>query len=213
MYRPTIVASGKFHVSVIKAIDKLAGAPPAMIAPSHGLIWRKNPQRIIELYRQWSSYGREPGRPEVTLIYGSMYGNTEAMMNAVAHGIASAGVALEIFDAARIHASYILPSLWTRQGVMIGAPTYEGGIFPPVGEAIRIAGHKAVRKRTAAMFGSYGWSGGARRELEKIIEPLGWTLADTLEIAGGPTADQLRAAEDFGLRFAALVRDGAAQTQ
>jgi flavorubredoxin len=203
-YFANIVA--KFHVSVIKAIDKLGGAAPKMIAPSHGLIWRKHPERIIQLYREWASFGREPGRPEVTLLYGSMYGNTEAMMNAVAHGIASEGVALDIFDAARIHVSYILPSLWTRRGVMIGAPTYEGGIFPPVGEALRIAGHKAVRKRSAAMFGSYGWSGGARRELEKIIEPLDWTLTDTLELPGGPTPEQLRKAERFGARFAASLK-------
>ncbi|MBD3317553.1 MAG: FprA family A-type flavoprotein [Chitinivibrionales bacterium] len=203
-YFANIVA--KFHVSVIKAIDKLADTEPQMIAPSHGLIWRNNPARIIQLYREWAAMGRQPGKTEVTLIYGSMYGNTESLMNAVAHGIASAGMALEIFDAARIHTSYILPSLWTRQGVMVGAPTYEGGIFPPVGEALRIAGHKSIKKRTAAMFGSYGWSGGARRELEKIVEPLAWTLTDTFEVPGGPTTQQLHAAEEFGSRFAESLR-------
>src|SRR5208337_4124683 len=98
------------------AIDRFKGIPISIVAPSHGLIWREQPRRIIELYEQWAQYATGKAEEGVTLVYGSMYGNTEAMMNAVAHGISHAGAPVEIFDAARTHASYILPSLWKRQG-------------------------------------------------------------------------------------------------
>jgi flavorubredoxin len=192
----------KFTTPVLKAINKLANFPIDIIAPSHGLIWRKNPSRIIELYRQWCEYASKPGAPAITLIYGSMYGNTETAMNAVCQGISRAGTEVEIFDAARVHASYILPSLWTKNGVIIGSPTYEGALFPPVSQVLEIAGHKSIRNKKAAAFGSYGWSGGAEKELNRILEPLKWELLSTLNFAGGPSKDILKKAEEFGFDFA-----------
>src|SRR4030067_455069 len=96
-------------------------------------------------------FSAEPAR---TPAYGSRYGNTERMMNAVAVGISQAGVPVEVFDAGRTHVSYILPSLWTRAGVMIGAPTYEVKLFPPMAEVLTMAVSKRVLSRQAAYFGS-----------------------------------------------------------
>jgi anaerobic nitric oxide reductase flavorubredoxin len=135
-----------------------------------------------------------------------MYGNTEKMMNAVAQGISREGVPLTIFDAAHTHVSYILPSLWTQQGVMVGAPTYEGSLFPPMAQVLDMAAQKRIRNKKVARFGSYGWSGGAQRHFERIIEPLKWELVDTFEFMGGPTEDDLRQGEEFGARFARLIK-------
>jgi len=208
-YYANIVAL--FSGPVLKAIAKLADVPISIIAPSHGLIWRGNPQLIVDLYRRWAEYATGPTEAGVTLIYGSMYGNTEKMMNAVAQGISRAGVPLTIFDAAHTHVSYILPSLWTQRGVMVGAPTYEGSLFPPVAQALESAAHKRIRNKKAARFGSYGWSGGAQRHFERIIEPLKWEVMDTFEFVGGPTEADLRHGEEFGTRFARLIRETGAQ--
>jgi anaerobic nitric oxide reductase flavorubredoxin len=195
-----------FSGPVLKAIAKLADVPVSIIAPSHGLIWRGNPQLIVDLYRRWAEYATGPTEVGVTLVYGSMYGNTEKMMNAVAQGISREGVSLTIFDAAHTHVSYILPSLWTQRGVMVGAPTYEGSLFPPVAQALDVVAHKRIRNKTVARFGSYGWSGGAQRDFERIIKPLKWEMADTFEFIGGPTEDDLGRGEEFGARFARLVQ-------
>ncbi|MFB0533380.1 MAG: FprA family A-type flavoprotein [Anaerolineae bacterium] len=195
-----------FSGPVLKAIAKLADVPVSVIAPSHGLIWRGNPQLIVDLYRQWAEYATGPTEVGVTLIYGSMYGNTEKMMNAVAQGISREGVPLTIFDAAHTHVSYILPSLWTQRGVMVGAPTYEGSLFPPVAQVLDMAAQKRIRSKKVARFGSYGWSGGAQRHFERIIEPLKWELVDTLEFMGGPTEEDLRHGEEFGSSFARHIQ-------
>ena len=102
----------------------------------------------------------------------------------------------------------MLPSLWTRSGVMIGAPTYEGGLFPPMAHVLNIAAKKRVLNKKVARFGSYGWSGGAQRDFEKIIEPLHWELTDTLEFIGEPNEEEFRKGEEFGARFAELVKAG-----
>jgi len=199
-YFVNIVA--KFTTAVLKAIAKIDGVPIDIIAPSHGLVWRKNPSRIVELYRQWCELAGKPGTPAITLIYGSMYGNTESVMNAVSHGISRTGVKTAMYDAARTHVSYILPSLWENAGVLIGAPTYEGTLFPPVRQVIDMAVQKSIKNKRAAMFGSFGWGGGAAKELRRIVEPLGWHLIDTFEFAGGPSLQILKQAEEFGKKFA-----------
>ena len=203
-YYVNIVAN--FSARVLGAIEKLAGLPVEVIAPSHGLIWRKNPSRIVELYKKWAEYAKGQTEPAVTLVYGSMYGYTELMMNAVAQGISQADVPLEIFDAARTHVSYILPSLWTKRGVMIGASTYEVSLFPPVEEVLRMAAHKNIKNKKSAYFGSFGWSGGAKRGLEKIIEPLKWDLVDIFEFRGYPKKEDLEKGEEFGRKFAESIK-------
>ncbi len=197
-----------FSKMVLKAIDKLDGVPVSVIAPSHGLVWRQDPGHIVELYRQWAEYGTgdRPTEVGITMLYGSMYGNTEKMMNAVAQGIASEGVPLTIFDVARTHVSYILPALWTQRGVMVGAPTYEGSLFPPMTHVLEVASTKRIQNKQVARFGSYGWSGGAQRRFEQLLKPLKWELMDSFEFQGGPTDEDLRHGEEFGAQFARQIK-------
>lgn len=203
-YYVNIVAN--YSPRVLSAIDKLADIPVDVIAPSHGLIWRKDPARIVGLYKKWAQYASGESEPGITLIHGSMYGNTDVAMSAVAQGISKAGVPFEIFDAARTHVSYILPSLWTKKAVMIGAPTYEVSLFPPMADVLNMAVRKRIRNKKAAYFGSYGWSGGALKEIQKTIEPLKWDLEDTFEFLGAPKAHDIQKAEEFGFRFAQAVK-------
>jgi flavorubredoxin len=121
-------------------------------------------------------------------------------------GDASERIAVRIFDVTRTHVSYILPSLWTQQGVMIGAPTYEGSLFPPMAQTLVVAEHKHIKGRTAAWFGSHGWSGGALRNLKRLLEPMDWALTGEFEFAGAPTVDELRRGEDFGAEFARQIK-------
>jgi len=199
-YYVNIVA--RFSGPVLRAIDKLGALDIDVIAPSHGLIWRQDPSRIVALYAEWARYATEPAHAGVTLIYGSMYGKTEEMMNAVAEGVAKVDVPLQIFDAARTHASYVLPSLWTKSGVIVGAPTYEVSLFPPVAHMLEMAMHKRIKNRKAAYFGSYGWSKGARHDCEKLTAGLDWDWTQALEVRGRPTGADLHAAEDLGETFA-----------
>jgi flavorubredoxin len=134
-----------------------------------------------------------------------MYGNTETAMNAVVQGVSAEGIEVDIFDAARTHVSYILPSLWENAGVLVGAPTYEGSLFPPVKQAIEMAVEKSIRYKKVGMFGSYGWSGGARKDLQRLVEPLKWEFVDAFEFAGGASKDELKKAEEFGRAFAKAI--------
>ncbi|OPL11579.1 MAG: MBL fold metallo-hydrolase [Firmicutes bacterium ML8_F2] len=202
-YYANIVAS--FSAQTLRAIEKLKELPVSVIAPSHGLIWRNNPTRIINLYKQWAEYAKTGGKPAVTVLYGSMYGNTGAMMDAVTQGLTSTGISVDLFDVSRTHGSYILPSLWEKQGVVLGVPTYEGRLFPPAAHFLDLAGRKSIKNKKLAYFGSYGWSGGARRELDKILETLKWELVDSFDFAGGPTMEDFKKGEVFGKNFGNVI--------
>jgi len=204
-YYANIVA--KFSHNVLRAIKKLSGLDISIIAPSHGLVWREDPGRIVELYQKWASYAEGPTEPGVTLLYGSMYGNSEKMMNAVAQGISDSGLPVEIFDVARTHTSYILSSLWTQAGVMIGAPTYETNLFPPMAEVLHMCAMKRVRNKICGMFGSHGWSGGAVKHARSIVEPLKWDFADALDFTGAPSKEDMMRGVRYGQEFAARVKE------
>jgi anaerobic nitric oxide reductase flavorubredoxin len=203
-YFVNIVAS--FCKPVRNALAKLQELQISIIAPSHGLVWKNHPERIIELYAKWAGYATEPGDPGVTLLYASMYGNTERMMEVVAQGVADEGVPLQIFNVAKIHISRILPSLWLNQGVLVGAPTYEGCLFPDMVHALEVAHIKHVPARTTAIFGSHAWLGGAKREFEEMIAEYKWDLTGSLDFFGAPSLDELEKGRRFGAEFARKVR-------
>lgn len=203
-YYVNIVAN--YSQRVLAAIEKMANIPLEMVAPSHGLIWRKNPQKIVELYQRWAKYASGPADKGITLVFGSMYGFTESMMDAVARGVTRSGLPFQVFDAARTHSSYILPSLWTNEGVIVGAPTYEVRLFPPVKAVLDMAAHKRIFGRKAAFFGTYGWSGGAFKEFQRIANELKWTITHNLEIKGMPGKEELEKAENWGEAFARLIQ-------
>lgn len=202
-YYANIVAT--FSTPVLKAIEKLSSLPVQVIAPSHGLIWRENPGMVVDLYKRWAQYASSPAEKGVTLLYGSMYGNTERIMSSLLNGMSKAGIAVDVFNVTQTHVSYILASLWKNRGVVIGAPTYEGSLFPPMADVLHMASVKHVQFKTAAIFGSYGWSGGASKKIKEIVESLKWQIIDVFDVNGGPTNEDLQKMEEFGYNFAKKI--------
>ena len=73
---------------------------------------------------------------------------------------------------------------------------------------MEMAAVKRIQNKKVARFGSYGWSGGAQRHFERLIEPLKWELTDSFEFVGAPSDDDLKRGEEFGIQFAQLVKGG-----
>ena len=205
-YYANIVAA--FSKPVLNAGEKLAGVPLRIVAPSHGLVWRKNPKRIVDLYMRWSSYGKGPAEKGVTLLHGSMYGNTDKMVASIKSGLKAAGVPVDAHDVTSTPVSYILPSIWKNQGVVIGAPTYEGTLFPTMQMVLYMAEIKRAFNKQAIYFGSYGWGGGATRFLKSQFEKMNWELGETLEFAGQAREENLTEAFEMGKRFGKMILEG-----
>ncbi len=203
-YFTNIVAP--FSKSVLSAIAKFEDTPIKIVAPSHGLVWRKDPGRIIGLYQHWSEYYQNPAEVGVTALFGTMYRNTEHAMSAVLEGIASQDVPVRVYDVRKTHMSYILPDLWTQRGVLVAAPTYEGGMFPPMMDALMMADRKRIRHKKAAYIGSYAWSGGAKKDFESMAEKIAWDVVNSINFLGGPGDIGLNRARELGVQLAQAVK-------
>lgn len=201
-YYANIVAM--YSQPVQKALTKLKDLPISILAPSHGPIWRKDIGRVVELYRRWSNWEGEKG---VALVYGSMYGNTLETMEAVARGVVKGGCpTLRVYDVSRAPFSFVLGECWRYKGIILGAPTYDTGLYPPMENLLSALEHKRLRNRICGIFGSYSWSGGAAKKMQETVEGLKWELVEpVLAFTSHATKEQLQEAEALGQAVAEKV--------
>ena len=172
---------GKYGVHVQKALTKLSGLSIKTIAPSHGLVWRKDIAKVIQLYDRWSKCEAEEG---VVIIYGTIYGNTARMADMVARSLAEEGVRnIRVFDVAKTDSSYLINEIWRCKGVILGSCAYNGVIFPPMGALLKDLVHLMPKNRLLAIFGSMSWSGGGVRTLDEFAQNIKWdVVAPSVEV-------------------------------
>ena len=72
---------GKYGNPVQRALQKLSALDIRTICSTHGPVWCEYAAKAIDIYDRMSRYEGEEG---VTIVYGSMYGNTEQMAEAIA---------------------------------------------------------------------------------------------------------------------------------
>ena len=205
-YYANIVSS--FSVFVERGIQKLAGLPVKVVAPSHGMVWRKNPKTIIDRYLRYASYAKGPGEKEIAVIWGSMYGNTKQGLDAVIRGIESQGIPYSIHRIPDENVSWVLADAYKSAGLVLAMPTYEYAMFPPMAYVLDIFRRKHIYGKTVLRIGSWGWVGGAKKEYDAAIEGLKWTSRDSLEWAGAPNGEDLAALEEAGRNLAKTVKEG-----
>ncbi|MBI9101937.1 MAG: FprA family A-type flavoprotein [Spirochaetales bacterium] len=203
-YYANIVSS--FSTFVLRAIDKLKDLEIKVIAPSHGLLWRENPKEIIERYRRYAEYAQGPAEPEITVIWGSMYGNTKEVLNSVVQGIRSEKVKVHVHQVPNEENSYILGSAWKSTGIVLGMPTYEYKMFPPMAHTLDLFNRKHVFHKKAFRFGSWGWSGGAQKECDTLTETLKWDFLDPVEWQGAASDEVKALAMERGKELAREVK-------
>ncbi len=200
-YYANIVSS--FSTFVSKGIQRLSTLDIKVIAPSHGIIWRENPEAIIDSYSRFAGYLNGPAEAEVTVIWSSMYGNTEKLVNNIVQGVRSAGLPVHVHRVPDDHVGLILASAWKSSGIILGMPTYEYEMFPPMAWVLDMFRRKKIWNKKVLRFGSAGWSGGAQRELDHLTEKLKWEFIDPIEWKGAPTDVEL----DLALKQSRLLAD------
>ena len=167
---------GKYSPMVQKAISKLSDLEIEIIASTHGPVWRDNPERIISDYDRWSKQEKEQG---VVMVYGSMYGNTQKIVEEIARNLATEGIKnIKIYNISKTHVSHIINDIWKYEGLILGSCTYNMGIFPKMDYLLRILENKNIKNHTLGIFGSYSWSGGAVSRLEEFADNLNYDYVD-----------------------------------
>ncbi|MCL2127907.1 MAG: FprA family A-type flavoprotein [Treponema sp.] len=202
-YYANIVSS--FSGFVEKAVQKLEGFDIKCVAPSHGMVWRRDPQKIIGRYLKYASWAKGPAEKRIAVIWGSMYGNTEAGVRAVIRGIEKEGVACTCRRIPDENISWVLSDAYRSSGLVLAMPTYEYAMFPPMSYVLDIFRRKHIHGKKALRIGSWGWVGGAKKDYEAAIESLKWESVESCEWPGYPAEADLAALEERGRELARLI--------
>ena len=187
----------------IEEVQKL-GLKINMIAPSHGVIWRKDPMKIITSYIKWAKGEAEK---KVIIVYDTMWKSTEKMAKAMLEGISNEGVKVKLFRLPVSDEGDIIGELLETKGLLVGSATINNGILPSVAPFLREMEGLRPRNKLAAAFGSYGWGGGATATIEKSLKIAGMELvAPTMTVKWVPDNDELKKCYEYGQEFAKKVK-------
>ncbi|MFP4000126.1 MAG: FprA family A-type flavoprotein, partial [Desulfobacterales bacterium] len=190
---------------ILKLAEQIAelGLDIQMICPDHGIIWRKDPAKIINAYVTWS---KQIPEKKAVVAYDTMWKSTRAMAEAISDGIAETGVAVKPIHIRSSDRSEIMTELLDAKAMIIGSPTINNNIFPTVADLLTYVKGFKPKNRIGAAFGSYGWSGEAVKIIRSELESMKVEIIDEgLRIQYVPDGEALDQCADFGRRIGAAV--------
>ncbi len=196
-----------FSPLVTRKINEVLGfgLPVDMICPSHGVIWKDNPQQIVEKYLEWADAYKEN---QITLIYDTMWNSTRKMAESIALGIRSAdpGVTVKLMNAAKEDKNDIVTEVFRSKGILVGSSTINNGYLSSLGTILEMLKGLKFKAKKAAAFGSYGWSGESVKILSGALKDGGFEVVDDgIKLLWVPDDDGVAACVDFGKKIAGLM--------
>ena len=193
---------GKYGTPVQNALKKLAGIQLDYICATHGPVWHENIEKVISIYDRLSRYDSEEG---IVICYGTMYGNTERMAEAIARAASKAGIKnIVVYNVSKTHHSYIIRDIFRYKALIVGAPTYNTSLYHEMDVLLSEVAHKDIKNHLFGWFGSFGW---ASKAVAKIQE---WNdnalhfeaVGNPVEMKQAMNADTLSACEALGRAMA-----------
>ena len=180
-----------------------------MICPSHGVIWRQDPMQIVNAYLQWADSYQEN---QITLIYDTMWGSTRLMADAIARGIqeSDSAVTVKLINSFVNNKNDIMTEVFRSKMILLGSPTINNVYLYSIGGLLVMMRGLRFSDKSAAAFGSYGWSGEAVRQISDGLREAGFRLVNEgLRMPWVPDEAGLAMCVAYG---AALPTDGARET-
>ena len=187
------------HAGALPALVKAAPLDLKMIATAHGIIWRSHIQEIIAKYAAW---GKGVNGSSVVIAYDTMWGATEQMARAVLEGVVSAGSDAVLLRMNETPNSTVVADLFEAGGMILGSSTLNSGMLPTMGSLlVYLKGLNPTGKK-AAVFGTYGWAGGAQKDMEALLTAAGFELEPGFTCKWKAQPEDLEVARQLGYEFA-----------
>jgi flavorubredoxin len=180
------------------------GIPIDMIAPDHGVIWRKDPSKIINAYLKWSAF---ESVQKVIIVLDTMWGSTDKMARAIEEGVASEGVDVRVLKLRATDNTEVVTEILEAKAVVVGSPTLNSQMFPTLSSFLTYITGLRPRGKLWAFFGSYGWGGGAVRGMVETAKKAGFEVYEPgIEVKYVPDSDDLKKCFDFGKQIAQKIK-------
>jgi flavorubredoxin len=187
---------------ILRLVDRVKemGLALEMICPDHGIIWRRDPPKIINSYVEWSL--QKPKR-KALVIYDTMWHSTEMMAEAIVESLGQEGVNARPMHLRSFHRSDIITEVIDAGAIVVGSPTLNNGLFPTVSDFLTYMKGLRPSNKVAASFGSYGWSGEAVKLINRELEEMKFSLIDPgLKNLYVPDNDGIKACHELGKKIA-----------
>lgn len=187
---------------ISRKIDEIVkmNLPINMIAPSHGIIWRKDPGKIINSYVSWA--GNQTKRKAV-VVYETMWKSTEKMARRIVEGLTDSGLEVKLYDIAESDSTEVMKDILDAKGFVIGSSTHDNDMLPSIAAFLELLKGLKPKDRVGCVFGSYGWGGGAVAEIEKVLKETGVETAQpSLSVKYVPDESENKKCYEFGVEFA-----------
>ncbi|MFZ1983366.1 MAG: FprA family A-type flavoprotein [Desulfatitalea sp.] len=182
---------------ILKLVEKVTqmGLEIKMICPDHGVLWRRDPGKIITAYGQWS---RQIPKRKAVLVYDTMWHSTERMAEAIAAGLSAEGIAVRPMYLRKWHRSDVMTEVLDAKAVVIGSPTLNNGLFPTVSDMLTYMKGLKPTGKIGAAFGSYGWSGEAAKQITQELEAMQFEVVAPVRHQFVPDGASLEESYEFG---------------
>ena len=201
-YANILMPFGQLIKAKVAEIQKL-GLGLDMIAPDHGIIWRTNPQKVVQSYLDMAN-GR--AKLSVPIIYDTMWHSTEKMTLPIMQGIKDSGVECKVIKLRATPVSLAIKEFWNCRGCLVGTPTLNNIMYPTVAEFLTHLRGLRPKNRIVGAFGSYGWGGGAVKEAYDEFKRMGLEVVEPgLQILYQPSLEDETKCYEFGREFAKRV--------
>ncbi len=203
-YANILMPFGNIIKNKVAEIQKL-GLDIKMIAPDHGIIWRQNPGKVLNMYMDMAS-----GKSDlsVAVIYDTMWHSTEMMTFPLMRGIREEGVDCKVIKLRATPMSIAIKEFWKARGILIGTPTLNNKMFPSVAEFLQHVAGLRPKDRIAGAFGSYGWGGGAVKEAYEWLKAMKLqTVEPGVQALYRPAPEDDQKCYEFGKEFARKVKE------
>ncbi len=197
---------GPFKPFVLEALNKIKDLDIETICNGHGPIIRKDPQKYMELYRQWATVQKR-SKPSVVIPYVTSYGYTKKLAEKIAEGIKASGdIDVLLFDLIKSDKEVVLNEISQAAGVLFGTPTIVGDTLPPIWGVLTELNPIIHKGKLAGAFGSFGWSGEAVGNVMDRLKQLRFrTPLEGFKVCFNPSESDLEGAFDFGRNFGCEV--------
>lgn len=169
---------GKFGNPVQKALQKCSGLDIKMICPTHGPVWEEKIAEVVAMYDKLSRYEAEEG---VVIAYGTMYGNTEQMAEAIAEELSAQGIKnIVMHNVSKTPHSFILADIFRYKALIVGCTTYNMHLYPEMEALLSKVAARDMKNRLIGYFGSFTWASAAVKKLGEYAAQL------KFEVVGNP---------------------------
>jgi len=203
-YANILMPFGQLIKAKIADIQKL-GIEIEMIAPDHGIIWKANPQKVLQMYLDMAN-GKT--NLSVSIIYDTMWHSTEQMTLPIMQGLKDEGVECKVIKLRATPMSVAIKEFWKSRGALIGTPTLNNIMYPSVAHFLTHLRGLRPKNRIVGAFGSYGWGGGAVKEAYEDFKRMGLEIFDPgLQILYKPSFEDETKCYEFGREFAKKVKE------